>query len=70
MSLALDFDSVIKNGIVVTASDEVECDVAVKDGKVVLLMANIPVPNGCKVIDVDGGYVTVRRRAPFMHEPE
>ncbi|KPV76720.1 uncharacterized protein RHOBADRAFT_51721 [Rhodotorula graminis WP1] len=58
MSLALDFDLVIKNGIVVTASDEVECDVAVKDGKVVLLMANLPVPDGCKVVDADGGYVT------------
>jgi len=60
MSLKLDFDLVVKNGVVVTAADEVACDIAVKDGKVVLLMANLPVTDGCKVIDAEGGYVTVR----------
>jgi N-acyl-D-aspartate/D-glutamate deacylase len=59
MSSAFDFDLVIKNGIVVSASDETRCDIAVKDGKVVLLMRDVPVPEGCEVIDVDGGYVTV-----------
>ncbi|BGP37031.1 hypothetical protein JCM10449v2_000935 [Rhodotorula kratochvilovae] len=58
MSLSLDFDLVIKNGVVVTAADEVACDIAVKDGKVVLLMSDVPVPEGCKVIDAEGGYVT------------
>ncbi|GAA6005357.1 hypothetical protein JCM10207_002950 [Rhodosporidiobolus poonsookiae] len=56
MSLALDL--IIKNGVVVTAADETACDIGVKDGKVVLLMANMPVPEGCEVIDAEGGYVT------------
>jgi predicted amidohydrolase len=59
MTNAFDFDLVIKNGIVVTASDETQCDIAVKNGKVVLLMKDVPVPEGCEVIDADGGYVTV-----------
>jgi len=59
MSSTFDFDLVIKNGIVVSASDETRCDIAVKDGKVVLLMQDVPVPEGCQVIDAEGGYVTV-----------
>ncbi|GAA5894967.1 uncharacterized protein JCM6883_002274 [Sporobolomyces salmoneus] len=55
---AFDFDLVVKNGIVVTASDETHCDIAVKDGKVVLLMKDVPVPEGCQVIDAEGGYIT------------
>ncbi|KAK4699592.1 dihydropyrimidinase, partial [Phenoliferia sp. Uapishka_3] len=51
-------DLVLKNGIVVTAGDESRVDVGVADGKVVLLMADIPAPEGCTVIDVDGGYIT------------
>lgn len=58
--MSLDLDLIIRNGIVVTAADETACDIGCKDGKVVLLMANMPVPEGCKVIDAEGGYVTVR----------
>ncbi|GAA5830604.1 hypothetical protein JCM11251_002530 [Rhodosporidiobolus azoricus] len=56
--MSLNLDLVIKNGVVVTAADETACDIGVKDGKVVLLMADIPVPDGCEVIDAEGGYVT------------
>ena len=59
MSSTFDCDLVIKNGIVVSASDETRCDIAVKDGKVVLRMQGVPVPEGCQVIDAEGGYVTV-----------
>lgn len=51
-------DLVLKNGIVVTASDESRVDVGVAAGKVVLLMADIDPPANCKVIDLDGGYIT------------
>lgn len=60
MVTAFDFDLVIKNGIVVTASDETRCDIAVKDGKVALLMKDVPIPENCEVIDANGGYITVR----------
>lgn len=49
---------VLKNGVVVTAGDESRVDVGVADGKIVLLMADIDAPEGCKVIDVNGGYIT------------
>lgn len=60
MSHTFDFDLILKNGTIVTASDEVECEVGCKDGKVLMLGLNLPVPEGCKVIDVAGGYITVR----------
>ncbi|ORY21035.1 dihydropyrimidinase [Naematelia encephala] len=53
-----DFDLVVKNGIVVTASDETECDIGVKDGLVVCLGKNLPVRGNCEVIDAEGGYIT------------
>ncbi|GAA5927769.1 hypothetical protein JCM10213_000888 [Rhodosporidiobolus nylandii] len=56
--MSLDLDLIIRNGVVVTAADETRCDIGVRNGKVVLLMADIPVPEGCEVIDVEGGYVT------------
>ncbi|GAA5957370.1 hypothetical protein JCM3765_000438 [Sporobolomyces pararoseus] len=58
MTSAFDFDLVIKNGIVVSASDETLCDIGVKDGKVLLLMQDLPIPEGCQVIDAEGGYIT------------
>lgn len=60
MTSPFDFDLVVKNGFIVTASDTVRADIGVKDGKVVLSMADIPVPAGCEVIDAEGGFVTVR----------
>ncbi|WVQ81387.1 dihydropyrimidinase [Cryptococcus sp. DSM 104549] len=53
-----EFDLIVKNGIVVTASDEVACDIGVKDGVVVVLGQGLPVTEGCEVIDAEGGYIT------------
>lgn len=54
-----DLDLILKNGIVVTASDESRVDVGVANGKVVLLMADIQPPSAsCRVIDLAGGYIT------------
>ena len=53
------FDLVIKNGIVATASDEFKSDIGIKDGKILVLAPQLEVPEGCEVIDAEGGYVTV-----------
>ncbi|KAK4689302.1 dihydropyrimidinase, partial [Tremellales sp. Uapishka_1] len=58
MSANFAFDLVIKNGIVVTASDEMECDIGIKDGLIVCLGKGLPVGENCQVIDADGDYVT------------
>ncbi|WWC93882.1 dihydropyrimidinase [Kwoniella sp. B9012] len=52
------FDLVIKNGIVVTAADQVTCDIGVKDGVVVCLGKDLPYTSDCEVIDAEGGFVT------------
>lgn len=56
----LDFDMVIKNGTVVTASDECRCDIGIKDGIIRVLADDIPEHSGITVIDAEGGFITVR----------
>lgn len=53
------FDLVIKNAIVATACDEYPSDIGIKDGKILVLAPQLDVPEGCEVIDAEGGYVTV-----------
>lgn len=53
------FDLIIKNGIVATASDEFPSDIGIKDGKILVLAPQLEVPEGCEVIDAEGGYITV-----------
>ena len=53
------FDSVVKNAIVVTASDEIRCDIGIKDGVVKVLGQGLPVDTSTVVIDAEGAYVTV-----------
>jgi len=54
----LDLDLIVRNGIVVTASDQTACDIGIKDGKIKLLAAGIPSQKGCKEVDAEGGFVT------------
>ena len=57
----MSFDLIIKNGVVVTAGDIGKYDVGVKDGKIAVLARSIRTedsPNA-KVIDAEGGFVTV-----------
>lgn len=49
-------DLLIKNGTVVTASETVKADVAVSDGKIVAIGADLPV-DGAKVVDAAGKLV-------------
>lgn len=55
------FDLLVINGLVVTASDIANYDIAIKDGKIVLLAPpGVLDINGAKqVIDAEGGYVMV-----------
>ncbi|HTU40483.1 MAG TPA: dihydropyrimidinase [Candidatus Aquilonibacter sp.] len=45
------FDTIIRNGIVVTASDNYPGDVAIENGKIVALGTNLPAQNASAVID-------------------
>ena len=47
------FDLVIKNGIVVTSGDSGPLDIAIKDGKIAHLAADIAVDLAEKVIDAE-----------------
>jgi dihydropyrimidinase len=47
-----EFDLVIRGGTVVTASDTMQCDVGVRDGKIVALAANLP--PGARDVDATG----------------
>jgi dihydropyrimidinase len=51
------FDLLIKNGIVITASETFRADVAVKDGKVAALLESGSDAQACKVVDAAGKYV-------------
>jgi dihydropyrimidinase len=55
------FDLLIINGLVVTASDSANYDIAVKDGKIALLAPPglLKAENAKRVIDAEGGYVMV-----------
>lgn len=57
------YELLILNGVVVTASDVAEYDIAVKNGKIALLAPKglLSVENAAKVIDAEGGYVMVQR---------
>ncbi len=49
------FDLIIRNGTVVTASDTVQCDIAVKDGRIVQL--GLDLGDAAQVIDASGKLV-------------
>lgn len=50
----MEFDLVIKNGVVATAADVGEYDIGVKDGKIALLAPSIDASKATRVIDAEG----------------
>jgi dihydropyrimidinase len=56
------FGLLVVNGLVVTASDTAHYDIAVKNGKIVLLAPPgvLPKEKASRVIDAEGGYVMVQ----------
>jgi len=53
----MSFDTMIKNGTVVTATDTYLADVAIADGKVAAIGKDLPVQNAAKVLDASGKLV-------------
>ena len=55
------FDLLVVNGLVVTASDTANYDIAIKDGKIALLAPQglLSKDKAERVIDAEGGYVMV-----------
>src|SRR3989475_6098849 len=51
------FDTIIANGIVVTATDTYLADVAIEDGRIVALGRNLPRDNAKRLLDAAGKYV-------------
>src|SRR6476469_7656259 len=51
------FDTLIVNGIVVTANDTYAADVAISDGKVTAIGQNLPRENTTRVLDAKNKYV-------------
>src|SRR5690348_17952202 len=53
----MSFDSLIKNGTVVTATDTYPADVAIVDGKIHSIGTNLPQENATRVFNAAGKYV-------------
>src|SRR5579885_1771069 len=53
----MSFDTIIRNGTVVTATDTYTADVAITDGKIAALAKNLPLENASKVLDATGRLV-------------
>src|SRR5882724_11661060 len=51
------FDTIIKNGTVVTATDTYVADVAIASEKIFAVGANLPVDNASKIIDASNKLV-------------
>ncbi|KAK4503587.1 hypothetical protein PRZ48_004502 [Zasmidium cellare] len=56
----MDFDLVVKNGILVTASEVLPSglELGIKDGKIACIGTSLPTSSSTKVIDAEGAYVT------------
>ena len=51
------FDTIIKNGSVVTATDTFTADVAISNGKITAIGADLPAQNATKILDATGKLV-------------
>ena len=58
----MQFDTVIKNGTVVTANDTFASDLGITDGRIDAIAQSLPVENAGKVIDAAGRLVMPGRR--------
>ncbi|KAF2169183.1 hypothetical protein M409DRAFT_20406 [Zasmidium cellare ATCC 36951] len=56
----MDFDLVVKNGILVTASEVLPegLELGIKDGKIACIGTSLPTSSTTKIIDAEGAYVT------------
>src|ERR1700741_4266805 len=60
IGFAQDYDLLLKNGHVIDGKNHLSAvrDVAIKDGKIAAVAANIPASSALKTVDVTGLYVT------------
>ena len=57
MEDSMGFDTIIKNGSVVTATDTYTADVAITNGKITAIGADLPAQNATKILDASGKLV-------------
>jgi dihydropyrimidinase len=57
MEDSMGFDTIIKNGSVVTAADTYTADVAITNGKVAAIGTGLPVQNAARILDASGKLV-------------
>lgn len=62
----MEYDLVVVNGVVVTASDIAEYDIAIQGEKIALLAPKGTPLRAKKTIDAKGGYVMVCTTLPYM----
>lgn len=48
------FDTIIRNGTIVTATDTYAADVAITNGQIVAIGKELPVENATKILDAQG----------------
>jgi len=53
----MSFDSIIRNGSVVTATDTYVADVAIANGKIAAIGANLPTQNATEILDASNKLV-------------
>src|ERR1039457_5888298 len=51
------FDTIIRNGSVVTATDTYKADVAIANGKITAVGTDLPAQNATKILDASGNLV-------------
>ncbi|KAK3686443.1 hypothetical protein LTR37_019831 [Vermiconidia calcicola] len=56
----MDFDLVVKNGIIVTASEVLQpgLEIGIKDGKIICIGIALPTSSSTHIIDAEGAYIT------------
>ncbi|KAI9845819.1 MAG: hypothetical protein M1837_004499 [Sclerophora amabilis] len=55
----MDFDLVVRNGVIVNASDVIhDQEIGIKDGKIICIGAGLPRSDSTSVLDAEGAYIT------------
>jgi dihydropyrimidinase len=53
----MSFDTIVRNGSVVTATDTYQADIAIANGKIAAIGSDLPVQNSAKILDASGKLV-------------
>lgn len=58
VAMTILYDTVIKNGVICTASDTYKSDIGIKDGKIAVISQSIDASSLSEVIDAEGAFIT------------